>query len=550
MLWAAVKPKASPVTLFAVLATGALALVPLVYLTIETFFADGAFTLDAFDAAYAVDGVGTLVGNSLLFAAGSTVVALAVGTLQALLVLRTDVPGRRLILAGALLPLFVPGLLYTIAWVLLASPRTGMLNAWLPGTLDVFGLGGMVVAEGLHGAPLVFLIVAAALLAQDAAHEEAAAVAGARTRTILRRITLPLLTPALTAAALLTVVRALESFEVPALLGVPGGRPVFISRIFESLGRFPADVPAAGAASLSLLVLTGLGVVLVARIGRRGRRFQVTGGAGRRPARLPLGRYRPAAALAGLATTLVAGVLPLFALLYASLQRFYAPPSAESLDRLTLEPYRRAFEGGSLEALATSFGLAAVAATIITALMAVCAWVVVRTRLPGRAALDAVSSLPLALPGLVVGVALLVVSTRVTVLYGTLALVVLAYVTRFMPYGMRYAVAAMQQVAQGQEEAATVAGARWTTTFRRVVLPVVTPGLAAGWLYVLALCVRELSSVLLLVAPGTELVATRIFGSYQQGEFAQLSALGVVVAALLGGATALAWRLGGRRIAG
>ena len=148
-----------------------------------------------------------------------------------------------------------------------------------------------------------------------------------------------------------------------------------------------------------------------------------------------------------------------------------------------------------------------------------------------------------------VGVALLSLSTRVSVLYGTLWIVLLAYVVRFMPYGMRSAVAALQRVSADQEDAARVAGASWWSAARRILLPAVAPGLAAAWLYVLALCVRELSSAIVVIAPGTELVATRIFADYENAEFGDLSALGLVVAAILAAATALAWRLGRRRLA-
>ena len=550
MIWASVKRAGSPVVLVCGALTAALALLPVVLLLDDAFRpGGGAPTLAAFRGAYAVDGLGTLAGNSLLFAAGASAVALAIGTVQAVLVVRTDVPLRRLVVAGALTPLFLPGLLYTIAWVLLASPRTGILNGWLGGeVVNVFSLGGMILVEGLHSAPLVFLLVAAALLAHDPAHEEAATVAGARRRTVLWRITLPLTAPALLAAALLSLVGALESFEVPALLGLPGGTPVFTSTIFDALRQFPADMPTAGALSLSLLVLTGAGAVALARLGARGGRFELSARAGARPRRIGLGRWRAPAALTALVISFVGAALPLGALLYASVQTAYAPPSSVQLDRLSATPYARAFEGGSLEALGTSFGLAAIAATAITALMAVSAWLVVRTRVPGRAGLDALASLPLAIPGVVVGVALLSLSTRVSVLYGTLWIVLLAYVVRFMPYGMRSAVAALQRVSADQEDAARVAGASWWSAARRIVLPAVAPGLAAGWLYVLALCVRELSSAIVVIAPGTELVATRIFADYENAEFGDLSALGLVVAVILAAATALAWRLGRRRL--
>jgi iron(III) transport system permease protein len=527
----------------AVALVAALGLLPLVYLVWEVFAGPDGPTLEAFRDAYAVEGVLALGWTSLAFAAGSAALAMGVGTLQALLVVRTDVPARRLIAAGALVPLFLPGVLYTIAWILLASPRIGMLNRVLPGTVDVFGLGGMILAEGLHLAPLVFLMTAAAFAAQDGGLEEAAVVAGARTRAVLRRVTIPLVAPALAAAALLCAVRALEAFEVPALLGAPSGTWVFTSRIWQALGRFPADLPAAGAASLSLLVLTGAGAFAVARVGRRGRAFEVVGGSSRRPVRLDLGRWRRPGLAAGLGTVVVGALLPLAALVYASTQPFYAPPSARAWERLTLSPYEEAFAGASLESLTTSFALAAVAATAITGLMAVIAWVVARTRLPGRTAIDVLASLPLAIPGLVVGVALLALSTRVSVLYGTVWILLAAYLTRFMPYGIRSATAALRRVRGELEDAARVSGATWWASFRRVVLPLIAPGLAAGWLYVYVLAIRELSSVLVLLPPQTELVAVRIFGEYQHGQLSELSALGLTVAALLGLLTAAAWRL-------
>ena len=202
---------------------------------------------------------------------------------------------------------------------------------------------------------------------------------------MLWRITLPLLVPALLAAALLSLVRALESFEVPALLGLPGGTPVFTSTIFDALRQFPADIADGGGAALSLLVLTGAGAVALARLGVRGGRFELSGGPVRGRGGSRLGRWRVPAAIGALVISVTGAALPLGALLYASVQTAYAPPSSVQLDRLSATPYARAFEGGSLEALGTSFGLAAVAATAVTALMAVSAWLVVRTRVPGRA---------------------------------------------------------------------------------------------------------------------------------------------------------------------
>ena len=182
--------------------------------------------------------------------------------------MRTDVPWKPFLFAAALAPLAIPGVLYTIAWIFLASPRIGILNVG-PIHLDVFSPAGMIVVEGFHSAPLVFLLMVAAFRALDPSLEESAVTSGARPLTAFRRVTLPLVLPALWAAVLIVAVRALESFEAPALIGIPAGFWVFTSRIWRALGQYPAQLGEAGAYSLSLLVLTAVGVVLLQRLGRR-----------------------------------------------------------------------------------------------------------------------------------------------------------------------------------------------------------------------------------------------------------------------------------------
>jgi iron(III) transport system permease protein len=187
--------------------------------------------------------------------------------------------------------------------------------------------------------------------------------------------------------------------------------------------------------------------------------------------------------------------------------------------------------------------------------MSVVAWIVVRTRAPGRWLLDAVASLPLVVPGLVLAVSLLFVYLRSPVgIYGTLWILLIAYVTRFMPHGVRFASAAMRQLSGELEDAARASGASWWQTFRRVVLPLIAPVLAAGWILVFILSMRELSSSILLYSPGTEVVPVRIWQQYQEGQFAAPAAVGVVLVAVLGALAAGAWwladRIGLRRLVG
>jgi iron(III) transport system permease protein len=530
----------------AIAALAYLVLVPLVYLAWRTFFRDGHFTLDVLRDAYAVEGLGTLVANSLLFGVGATAVAVTLGTLLAFFVVRTDVPFKGALFALILVPLLVPGVLYTISWIFLASPRSGFLNQQLPGTFDIFSLSGMIVVEGLHLTPLVFLLLAAAFRAVDPSLEESALVSAAPLPALVRRITLPLVRPALYAAAFIVLVRTLAGFEVPALLGIPAGEWVFTSRIWRSLTVFPADFGSAGAYSLSLLAVTGIGVLVLSRLSPRTPALQTLTGRGPRGRPLPLGRWRLPVTGAIVVYLLVAVVLPVLMLFYVSTQPFYSTPSLHRLSETTFSAYSTLTDEGTLHALRNSLLVCAGAATAVIFLSAVAAWLTVRTRARGRWLVDALASLPIAVPGIVLGAALLFLYLRVSLpIYGTLWILFIAYLTGYLPYGIRYSSVSLVQISRELEEAASVSGASRWQSFRRILLPLAAPGLVAGWLLIVTLSLRELSSSLLLYSPGNEVLSVRIWLLYQGGQLPQLAALGIALVAGLTLLTLLAfecWR--------
>jgi iron(III) transport system permease protein len=533
------------------------ALVPLGYLLARAFVEDGRPTLAGVVDALRGNEVSALLANSLVFAAGSTLLAAALGTGLAFLVERTDLPFRRGILALALVPLVVPGILYTISWIFLASPRTGTLNVALepllgPGTLNVFGLGGMIAVEGLHLTPIVLLVMVAAFRTLDPALEEAARLSAARPWTVFRRVSLPLVRPALLVAVLLVLIRALEAFEVPALLGIPGGTWVLTSRIWRALSFFPADYVVASVYSLLLLALAGAGVYAHARLSR-GRRFQTVTGRGFRPPLVRLGRWRWPLGVAVAVYLAVAVALPLLVLLYVSTQPFYASPSLERLRLTTFANYADVLgDRDSLRAARNSLVLAAGSATVVMLLTALASWIVVRTRARGRWLVGALAFVPLVMPGIVLGEALLFTYLRLPVpVYGTLWILLIAYATRYLPYGMASATASMHQVGSELEESARASGAAWWPAFRRIVLPLAAPGLLAGWIAIVTLSLRELSSSIVVYSPGNEVLAIRIWEQYENGNFPQLAALGVLMVAaivpLVAAAYALGSRAGGRR---
>ena len=202
------------------------------------------FSLDGFGRAYGNDRIGELIGNSLWFAIGAALLSLVVGTSLAYFNVRTDVPFKGLFFAASIIPLIIPGILYTIAWIFLASPEIGLVNSVLepifgPGAVDIFTIWGMIWVEGLHLSPIVFLFMVAAFRSTDPSLEESSLMSGATRVQTFRRVTMPLVRPALLAAALIMLVRSLESFEVPALLGLQNGTYVFTSRIYQVLRTYP-----------------------------------------------------------------------------------------------------------------------------------------------------------------------------------------------------------------------------------------------------------------------------------------------------------------------
>ncbi|MDX6397093.1 MAG: iron(III) transport system permease protein [Gaiellaceae bacterium] len=543
------------ISLVVVVAVFYLAVVPLAFLLWQTFVQDGSVTVEWFREAYSSIGLTGMAMNSIVFAVGSTVLAISIGTLLAYLIVRTDVPFKSLMFAASLVPLIIPGILHTIAWIFLASPQIGIVNLHviqpLTGgrSLNVFSLPGMILVEGLHLAPLVFLLMVASFRSMDPSLEESAVMSGAPLHTVFRRITIPLARPALYAAILIMVVRALESFEVPALLGLNGGVWVFTSRIWQVLKDKPPSYGEAGALSMSLLVLTSIGIYLHSRLAKRSRSFQTVTGKGFRPRPVQLGFWRWPATLLILVYFVIAVVLPLVILVYASTQKFYSPPTRATLSQMSLQPYRDVIHSDiALTAAKNSILLGLGSATTIMLLMAVAAWIVVRTNLTGRWLIDNLAFLPLAVPGLVLGVGLLFVYLRLpgVHLYNTIWILFMAYLTRYMPYGMRYATTSMFQIGRELEESAMTSGAGWFQSFRRIVLPLLMPGLVAGWIYILIVSVRELSSTIILYSPGKEVLSILIWEMNQNGEFPQLAALGTMMVGALVVLVTIAYKLGAR----
>jgi iron(III) transport system permease protein len=525
-----------------------LALVPLVFLLWQSFLtpqtatSPAEFTLENYRTAYFSAETFRLFLNSVQFAAGTSAFALCLGTTLAWMNERTNTPFKRLFFALSIIPLVIPGILFTVAWFLLASPKIGILNVWLQWLFNtdtvffnIYSMTGMIWTDGLHYSPMAFLLMTAAFRSMDPALEESALMCGASVLTIAWRITLKLSWPAALASLLILFVRSLESFEVPALLGLPAGIQVYTSSIYQAIHLYPSQIGLAASYAITLLLITSVGIYMQSRLSYHSSRYSTVTGKGFRPRTIDLGPWRYAAAGFFVLYFLFIVFLPFLVLVWSSLQKFYSVPSWAALNRVTLDAYRTILDYPQFwSTVRNSLFLAFTTATLIMLLGAVISWIVVRTRIRGRWLLDNLSSLPLVFPGLVLGLSIMICYLYLDIgVYGTIWIMLIAYATRFLPYGTRYASTSMVQIHKELEESAAMSGATWATSFRRIVLPLLKPGLLAGWIYVLIVSIRELSSSILLYSPGTEVVSIMIWELWQNGQYVELSALGVMLILLL-----------------
>jgi iron(III) transport system permease protein len=537
----------APVT---VLLLGYLVLAPLLMALLSSFKKTDGFlpfeagspwSLDNYREVFASRATYSVMGNTLLFAVGSVLVALIISVGLAWLVERTDLPGRKSVFVLVIAAIGVPSIITGIAWVLLLNPTNGVVNLavdkLLPGEgspLNVFSMPGLIFVQSLTLVPVTFLLITAAFKTMDASIEEAGLASGASRATVLRKITLPMLAPALLGAVIYQFVNVVASMDLPLIIGLRADIPLLSTLIFTE-AQPQTGIPDYGltsAYSVFLLLLAMVPIFIYTRMLTKAERFATISGKGYHPHRVALSRRAKVVSLALVAVYMLLSLgMPLFIMLWTSLQPFYSVPSAESLQTISGDAYGRIFTGHSIGKVWINTGIMGVGTALATMLLGLfTAWILVRTRSRLRVVLELLAFLPQALPGVIIGVSVLLLYLLLPLdLYGTIWIIVIGLTTQFVALSTRIMTSGIVQIDRQLEEAGEASGATKGTVLRQIILPLVMPAFLNGFLLVFLSSIQHLTVPLLLFTPDTIVLSTVIWNEWDHGDTGTTAAFGVIL---------------------
>lgn len=499
----------------------------------------GHLSLQNFNALFQDARFYQAVGNTLLAGAGATVLSCLLGFALAWIVSRTDLPGRQWFEILNLVPFFLSPYVGAVAWIYLAAPNSGMLQTWLGAlgiSLDfirIYSIGGVIWVLALFYTPYVYLFVIAPMRQMDAALEDAARVHGASFWYTLRHVTVPLLMPSLLSGALVVFVTSAGLFDVPLALAATRGIRTMPTEIFQSV-QYPSDFGRAAAFGVVVMAATiALAILQRQYLGRR--RFETVSGKGYRPRLIRL-RWRGRVAALALELVYIGGgvLLPTLAMMMVAFSAIWTGrlnPAA-----LTLRNFDYVIFGYKLtqQAILNSLFLALAGATIGVMLALLQAYYLNRGNAKRSALVDAVLSLPLGIPGIILGLGFLIIAIR-TPLYSTLTIILVAYIARFFPFATRTVSGMLLAVNPELEQSARASGASWLQCMRFVLMPLLLPAIIAAWLMLFVIFIRELGATILLYAQGTETISVALV-LLSEHSSASMAALAVIQIVLLLGA--------------
>lgn len=483
----------------------------------------------------------SVLANTMIFVTGSLALCFGISIAFGWLIERTDLPFRNALYVVIIASFGIPTVISSIAFTLLLNPSSGLINVAVrtlvggsgPGPLNVYTLAGMTFVNGLTMVPITFLLVTAAFRTLDSTLEDAGSTSGASFRTVLRRISLPLLVPALLGALVFQFVTAIETFDVPFVLGLRGGGAVLSTQVFLETR------PASGLADYGLASTYGILLLLIAlgplllynrTIGRSDRYATVSGNA-YRPRIRSLGLWKIPLTSLAFVYVAVAFIMPMSMIVWTSLQPFYSNPSPESISRISLNAYAqmlddRRFWDAAFNTLIV--GTAAALGAMVIGLTV--SWLLVRTRSRLRVGLDVLAFAPHAIPAVIIGLSVFLIYLMLDApVSGTIWTIVIAMGTVYIGISTRLMTAGIAQIQRQLEEAAAASGASWWATMRRIVLPLVLPAFANGFLLLFLMGIKNLTLPLLLSTPNSLVLSSVLWDVWFQGDTAEAAAIGVLM---------------------
>ncbi len=537
---------------------GFLTVCPVVMLFLGSFSegldAFGKFTLSKYAVAYTDPEFAEIIVNTLIFTLGSAIVSTVLALFLAYLNNRTNIPFKFLFRIISLVPMMVPHILFAVSWALLLNPTNGMINLFFRNVLgfegaawSIYTLQGMILVEGLLDLPIAYLVIAPAMASFDVSLEESSRVCGAANMRTLFKITLPVLRPAILAAATLVIVRSMASFAVPSVIGMPGRIYVLATHIYRVVSTgYATDYGLAAAVGMSALVASITLILVYRRLTREGEKYVTVSSRGFRPTTIDLkGARYPLFGIVG-AISFILIILPVVVLFYTSLIPYSMAPSAKAFASMSWKHYIEALtDPVSLLSLKNSLLLGVSGATLGIVLSFFVAYVVVKVKSKSSGFLESLSFLSFSFPGIVVGIGFMWFFVQ-TPLYSTIWALLIGYVATYLPYGIRPLTSAFVQIHASLEESSRVCGGGPLYTMRRIVLPLLVPGIVSGWILMATMFLRELSLSVVLSRPGTEVLAVQILRFAEDGLWGMLSALGIIMIFIATALALIASLIGGK----
>lgn len=478
-----------------------------------------------------------LAFNTMVYALSSMAIGVAIATCVAWCTERTDMPGRIIVRVLMFSWMAVPALVVGFGWILLINPGNGALNVLYRELFDTVGVifplysfWALVVITAFAVVPTAYVMISGLLRNMDPQLELAARVHGGRNWTVLRKVTLPLLVPGLLSIGIYMFMAVVQTFDLPLIIGLTARIPVLSTRVYL-LSSPDNGLPNYGFASafgVLLLVIACLLMWLYLRATKIGERFRVVTGKAFRPRRIELGNWT-IVALGFVLTYCVLMILPLLMLLWVSLLKTYQTPGPEAIPDLTLDVYRHVLANPVFtRAVFNTVILVTSSATIVMVMSSLIGWFTTRTGSRAGKLLDALSFTPMAIPPIVLVLAIVLIYLR-TPVYGSIWIIVLAHSTIFIAFGVRTMSSALIQIHKELGDAALVSGASWWTSMRKVIFPLVWPQILNGWLWVFAHSARDLTAPLMLLSTSNVVAASALWNMWQFPDLSGTAALSIIL---------------------